>query len=143
VSAPVGSQRRQTGAGLSNLGSRPDCDRLEQSPLIMNVEAQERRWAAPLESKPVEDGDDLVGVDGPVGLDRERFAGELIDDVEQLQGAALGGDVELEVARPQRVRTDRAHRPDVGPDPGQPLLLHAPEGPSGPLHATDDGSACR
>ena len=54
----------------------------------------------------------------------QRFAGELVDDVEQLQRAPIGGDVGLEVARPQRVWSDRAHRPDVRVDPGQPLLLH-------------------
>ena len=54
--------------------------------------------------QPVEDGDDLVGVDGAVHDDGGALAGVLVDDVEQLQDAAVDGDVELEVHRPQGVR---------------------------------------
>ena len=36
---------------------------------------------------------------------RERFTGELIDDVEEPQLSSIGGDVELEVQRPHLVGT--------------------------------------
>jgi hypothetical protein len=76
-----------------------------------------------------------------VDLDRQAFAGELVDHVEHLEGASVDGGVELEVERPQHVRSDRAHRPDMHADPGQALLalllwdtqaLFAPQ-PSDPL----------
>jgi len=44
------------------------------------------------------------------------------DDVEDLHLAAVDGVVEREVHRPQRVRPDGAHRPDVGADASQALL---------------------
>src|SRR3954451_12999836 len=47
--------------------------------------------------------DGLVCVDAARDVDRERFAGELVDDVEQLQHAAIGGLIELEVQRPDMV----------------------------------------
>jgi hypothetical protein len=37
--------------------------------------------AATLADDPVEDVDDLVAVDATLGLHRERFAGELVNDV--------------------------------------------------------------
>ena len=85
------------------------------------VEPDERR-RAPLSGEAVEEGDDGVGVDGAVDDDGWALAGELVDHVEQLEGAAVDGDVELEVQRPQGVRADRAHRPDMGADAGEALL---------------------
>ena len=55
---------------------------------------------AALGGEPVEHGDGLVCVDASGDVHRERFAGELVDDVEQLQHAAVGGLIELEVQRP-------------------------------------------
>lgn len=63
-----------------------------------------------------------VGVDGAVDDDGRALAGVLVDDVEQLEGAAVDGRVELEVHRPQGVRSDRAHRSDMGTDAGEALL---------------------
>ncbi len=57
-----------------------------------------------------------------VDLDRQGFAGELVDHVQHLEGAAVGGGVELEIHRPHHVRSDRAHRPDRDADPGEALL---------------------
>jgi hypothetical protein len=48
----------------------------------------------------VEDGDRGVGVDPPLAADRERLAGVLVDDVQELQGAPVLSLVELEVERP-------------------------------------------
>ena len=48
----------------------------------------------------VEDGDGLVGVDASGDVHRERLAGVLIDDVEQLEHPAVGGLIELEVQGP-------------------------------------------
>ena len=47
------------------------------------------------------------GVDGAINVDGQCFAGELVDHVQHLEGAAIGGGVELEVHRPDDVRTDR------------------------------------
>ncbi len=44
----------------------------------------------------VQDVDDSVGVDGAVDFDRRAFAGEFVDGVEHLDGAAAGGGVGLE-----------------------------------------------
>src|SRR5918993_1147470 len=85
------------------------------------VEPDEPRRATS-RGEAVEGGDHGVGVDGAIDDDRRALARVLVDDVEQLEGAAVDGDVELEVHRPQSVRADRAHRPDVGADPGEPLL---------------------
>lgn len=52
------------------------------------------------------------------------FAGELIDDVEQLEGPVVDGGVDLEVQRQRGVRRDRAHRPHRGADPAVGLHLH-------------------
>ncbi len=46
---------------------------------------------------PVEHVDDLVSVDAALGLHRQRLAGELVNDIEQLHRAAVVGHVELEV----------------------------------------------
>src|SRR5690606_4304787 len=62
---------------------------------------------------------------GAVHDDGGALAGELVDDVQQLQGAAIDGGVELEVHCPQRVRRDRAHGPDRGADPAVGLLALA------------------
>ena len=78
-----------------------------------------------LQGQLVEDVDDAVGVDRAVGVDGQGFAGELVDDVEHLDGAPVGGGVELKVHRPDHVRTDRTHRPNGGPDAGQAFLLAA------------------
>ena len=85
------------------------------------VEAHERRCPS-LEEQAVQGGHDLVGVDGAVDHDGGALPGELVDDVEQLQGAAIHGGVELEVERPQGVRSDGAHGPDRRPDAPQGLL---------------------
>src|SRR5215217_8013546 len=87
----------------------------------MNVEADEP-WRASLSGEAVEEGDDGVGVDRSVDDDGWALAGVFVDDVEQLDGAAVDGDVELEVERPQGVGADRAHRPDMGADAGEALL---------------------
>ena len=52
---------------------------------------------APLGGELVEQGDDGVSVDGAIHDDRRALAGVLVDDLEQLDGAAVDGDVELEV----------------------------------------------
>src|SRR5690606_12683410 len=62
---------------------------------------------------------------GAVHDDGGALAGELVDDVQQLQGAAIDGGVELEVHGPQRVRGDGAHGPDRGADPAVGLLALA------------------
>ena len=59
------------------------------------------------EGQAIQDIDDAVGVDGAIDFDREGFAGELVDYVQHLHGAAIGGRVELEVHRPDHVRTNR------------------------------------
>ena len=75
-----------------------------------------------MQGEVIEDRHDAVGVNTAVDVDGQCFAGEFVDDVEHLQGAAVGGGVELEVHRPDHVRTDLRHRPDDHTDPGQALL---------------------
>ena len=87
------------------------------------VETDERRCPAPLDHDPVKHGDDVIGGDRVLDSDLEALAGELVDDVEHLHLSAVDGVVELEVQRPQGVRSDEAHRADVGADTGEPLLL--------------------
>ena len=48
----------------------------------------------------LEPGDRVVGVDAPRAADLQRLAGELVDDVQELQDAPVGGLVVLEVQRP-------------------------------------------
>jgi hypothetical protein len=71
-------------------------------------------------------GDRLVGVDASVTLDRQRLAGELVDDMQQLQDPPVGGLIELEVQRPHVIRLLGAQplgRDGRGPEP---LALAAP-----------------
>jgi len=70
----------------------------------------------------LEDGDNLIGVDRPVDIDRQALTSELVDHVEHLDRAPVGESVELEVECPQHVRTDRAHRTDVRAHAGETLL---------------------
>ena len=73
----------------------------------------------------VECGGDLIGVDGTIDFDREGFAGEFVDDVEELDLAAIRGGVELEVHGPHDVGADRAHRTDIGADAGETFFVAA------------------
>jgi hypothetical protein len=54
----------------------------------------------PLDDQAIELCDGPIGVDATLALHAERLAGELIDDVQELQGAPVGGLIELEVKRP-------------------------------------------
>ncbi len=74
--------------------------------------------------------------------DRLRWpgtAGELVDHVEYLQRSFLGGSVELEVHRPDRVRPNRAHRPDCGPA-RRPRTVHTASLPRGAYGAGSEVS---
>ena len=51
---------------------------------------------ASLGDEALDGGDDAVGVDAVGGLDAEGLSGELVDDVEQLDAAQVGGLVELD-----------------------------------------------
>ena len=46
-------------------------------------------WRAELKCQVVRDVDDAVGVDAAIDFDGQRFAGELVDDVEHFQGAEV------------------------------------------------------
>lgn len=85
------------------------------------VEAHVDR-GAPLAGETLEAVDDVIGVDGAVHVDGQALPAVLVDHVQQLQLAAIGGLVELEVHRPHHVRPDRAHRPDRLADAPQRLL---------------------
>ncbi len=50
----------------------------------------------------------LVGVDRALDRDRQRLAGELVDDVEKLEFAAVCGGIVLKVHRPEVARVGRA-----------------------------------
>jgi hypothetical protein len=68
----------------------------------------------------------LVGVDASVTLDRECLAGELVDDVQQLQDPPVGGLIKLEVQRPHVIGVLGAQ--PLGPDGRgpEPLALASP-----------------
>jgi hypothetical protein len=61
--------------------------------------------AAALDDQPVEHGHGAVGVDPAGALDGQRLAGELVDDVQELEDPPVGGLIELEVQRPHVVGT--------------------------------------
>ncbi len=58
---------------------------------------------APGEHQALERGDGSVGVDRPPALDRVRLAGELVNDVQQLEDPTVGGLIELDVERPDLI----------------------------------------
>ena len=57
----------------------------------------------PARDEPFDDGHDVIGGAVAGHVHGERFAGELVDDVAQLQPPAIGGLVELEVDGPHLV----------------------------------------
>jgi hypothetical protein len=61
---------------------------------------------APLPDDLVEAGDGGVGVDGVVDEVGEGLAGELVDDVQDLDHSPGGGDVELVVEGPNVIGSD-------------------------------------
>jgi hypothetical protein len=101
------------------------------------VHADERRRLTALGGQAIEHGDRGVGVDAPGHHDRQRLAGVLVDDVQQLEHAAVAGRVELEVERPDVVR---ALRPEPRCRHGRvakPLALALPGGHAQALFAPD------
>jgi hypothetical protein len=70
----------------------------------------------------LEDVDHLVGIDGPRHFGGQRLAGELVDDVQDLDRSPIARLVELEVCCPDDVRADRAHRARCDADPSQWLF---------------------
>jgi len=56
----------------------------------------------------------LIGGDAAGGVHDQRLAGELIDDVQQLQDVPVGGVIELEIERPDVVG---APKPVIGGSP--------------------------
>ena len=71
------------------------------------VAADELGRTATVDDRLLERGHGVVGVDEVVHDDGEGLAGVLVDDVEQLYGTAVHGLVELEVERPDMVRSGR------------------------------------
>ena len=59
---------------------------------------------AALGDEAFDNGDQRVGVAGAPHPHGQRLPGELVDDVEELEPATVGGLVELEVDRPHMVR---------------------------------------
>ena len=66
------------------------------------VAPQELRGAA-LAAQPLQRRDDRVSVDRALDEHHQRLAGELVENVQQLQRPSVGGLVELEVERPHVV----------------------------------------
>jgi hypothetical protein len=65
-----------------------------------------------------------VGVNGSFDLDGQTLPGELVDDVEQLEGPPVSGLVELEVEGSDDIGPDRAQRPATSrPVPPEGLLV--------------------
>ncbi|PBA37934.1 hypothetical protein CKJ64_03635 [Mycobacterium avium] len=59
----------------------------------------------------VEQSGGLIGVPRPTWPCRQRLAGELVDDVEETQLAAVDGEVVLVVQRPHVIGAGRRHAP--------------------------------
>jgi transcription elongation GreA/GreB family factor len=59
---------------------------------------------ATLASQPLKPRDGQVSVDAPLAENIKRLAGELVDDVQELQDPPVGGLIELEVKRPHVTR---------------------------------------
>jgi hypothetical protein len=69
------------------------------------VTPDELRTAALLGDDPVQYFHDLVAIDAALGFHRQRLAGELVHDVEQLDRTAVFGDVPLEIKGPHMIGT--------------------------------------
>ena len=87
------------------------------------VHADELQWSAARRNDPLEHGDGAVGVDSPLDLDRERLPSVLVDDVQQLEDAAILGRVDLEVERPHPVRPAGAEPRRLGRRAPEPVAL--------------------
>jgi hypothetical protein len=68
----------------------------------------------------------VVGVDPPAALDCQRFTGELVDHVQELENPPVGGLVELEIQRPHVIRPRRAQPLDGHGGCAEPLALAPP-----------------
>ena len=106
------------------------------------VAAHEPGRGPALADEAVEHVDGLVGVDPAVALDRQRLAGELVHDVQQLEVVPVSGLIPLEVDRPHVIGR-------LGPQP-RPLApwthpaadaCAACAAPAAPPRATPDGCA--
>jgi hypothetical protein len=102
----VGVLPRTAGVDVARAGSG------EAAPVLQRVRghlgavvaAHELRRAATCPGQPFKDIDGRVRVDAPRALDLQGLAGELVDDVQQLQDVPVSGLVELEVKRPYMIR---------------------------------------
>src|SRR5664280_2022246 len=88
------------------------------------VHAQVARRAS-LEDELIQTFDDVVGGDGASDVNGQALPRELIDDVQQLDGAQVALLVELEVHGPDDVGGDGAHGADDHSDAGEAFLLLA------------------
>ena len=70
-----------------------------------SVVAAQNRGVAAGQSEVVEFVDEGVGGDGTFDEPAKAFAGVLVDDPDDLDGAAVGGGIELEVHGPDSVRS--------------------------------------
>src|SRR2546423_14805091 len=103
---------------------------------------------AALDRQALQHADRLISVDAALDQHLKRLAGELIDDVEQLQDASVGGLVKLKIEPPHLVGSLRAQplrrysrlpepsalalghpQPLLAPQPLRPLAVDLPAGP--------------
>src|SRR4051794_15528418 len=91
---------------------------MNSGPLSDLTNAGAPRWAARRSSRPATASASIERSTTMAG----HLTGVLVGHVEERNCAPVDGDVELEVHRPQGIRSDRAHRPDVRADPGEALL---------------------
>src|SRR3954466_4607162 len=82
--------------------------------------------SAPLACEALERLDGVVGGDAGRDVHRQGFAGELVDDVEQLDRAAVDGLIELKVDRPHVPRPLRAQPTARARGTAEPLALASP-----------------
>ena len=79
-----------------------------------------------------------AGSDPTRDVDRQAFAGPLVDDRQALERLPVGAGIEHEVVRPHVVLCGRRQRP--GPSGGHPCAGDAAAGPAAPPDARGDAS---
>ena len=89
------------------------------------VATDERRRGRTLGDEALQGADGLVGVDAAVHAHRQRLAGELVDDVQQLEDPPVGGLVKLEVQRPHVIWCLSSQPLGRGRRVAEPLALAA------------------
>ena len=135
MGSPTGCRARCSGLSAGEAAVVPQRPRDHLRAII----SPEILWGTSLGDELLDDGDDVLGGAGPVDPDRECLAGVLIDDVAELDAAAVGRLIELEVHGPHLVRLGRSQTRCL--PVAHPAALAGPHRPSEALLAPDSPGA--